>query len=141
MSVLCYSPLAQGLLTGKFATPEDVPPGRRRSRHFSSTRPETRHSEPGCEEATFEAIRAIGSLAQRSGISMTALAVAWLKAQEGVTSILAGARSAAQVVVNIEAASTDVPPQTLGELDRLTVVLKQTLGSNPDPWQSESRYH
>ena len=39
IGILCYSPLAQGLLTGKFASAGDVPDKRARSRLFSSARP------------------------------------------------------------------------------------------------------
>jgi len=49
VSITCYSPLAQGLLTGKFRSADDVPPGRARTRLFSSRRPEARHGEPGAE--------------------------------------------------------------------------------------------
>ena len=49
IGILCYSPLCQGLLTGKFHTADDVPEGRARTRLFSSARPNARHDEPGCE--------------------------------------------------------------------------------------------
>ena len=56
MGILPYSPLQQGLLTGKFACADEVPEGRARTRHFSGDRPQTRHGEAGCEAETFAAI-------------------------------------------------------------------------------------
>ncbi len=54
ISVLCYSPLAEALLTGKFASAADVPEWRARTRHFSASRKLVRHGEEGMEEETFE---------------------------------------------------------------------------------------
>ena len=47
ISVLCYSPLLHGLLTGRYSSPDEFPPGRARTRHFSSSRRLVRHNEPG----------------------------------------------------------------------------------------------
>ena len=50
MGVLCYSPLQQGLLTGRFTKSEDVPEGRRRTRLFAGdSTPKSRHGGPGAE--------------------------------------------------------------------------------------------
>ena len=51
--VLCYSPIMQGLLTGKFHTADEVPEDRARTRHFSSSRVQTRHLEAGLESENF----------------------------------------------------------------------------------------
>ncbi len=59
MSILCYSPLMHGILAGKFATADDVPVERARTRHFSQAREMTVHSEPGCEAETFAALDGI----------------------------------------------------------------------------------
>jgi Predicted oxidoreductases (related to aryl-alcohol dehydrogenases) len=49
VSVLAYMPLMQGLLTGRYASIEDIPMLRRRTRHFSRHRDGTRHGEEGHE--------------------------------------------------------------------------------------------
>ena len=46
IGILAYSPLAQGLLAGRFKSPEEVPDGRARTRLFSQTRPQTRMESP-----------------------------------------------------------------------------------------------
>ena len=57
VSILPYSPLAQGLLTGKFAGPTDVPSGRARTRFYNSEiRELVRHGEKGREAETFAAL-------------------------------------------------------------------------------------
>eukprot|EP00118_Oscarella_pearsei_P023008 m.270822 g.270822 ORF g.270822 m.270822 type:complete len:183 (+) comp40544_c2_seq31:721-1269(+) len=70
ISILPYSPLAQGLLSGRFTKPEDVPEGRRRTRHFSNEL--NRHGQKGAEKETFQAIEAIRGVCQSAGISMPA---------------------------------------------------------------------
>lgn len=139
IAVLCYSPLMQGLLTGKFASIDEVPDGRSRSRHFSCTRPSARHAEDGAEAETFEAVAEIRGIAEEAGDDMAGLVLAWLLAQPGVTSVLAGARDAEQARRNARASDRTVPPDVLARLTAATERLKQALGPNADMWQSESR--
>lgn len=135
VGILCYSPLAQGLLTGKFASADDVPSSRARTRHFSSNREHTRHGEPGCEAETFRAIGQIQSIAEETGEKIGNLALAWLLAQQAVTSVLAGARNREQVERNARAADIQLSEKVLRQLDEATRPVKQMLGPNPDLWQ------
>ena len=54
------------------------------------------------------------------GISMVALAIGWLLAQEPVTSVIAGATRPAQVVTNAAAALWTPSPEDLAELDEIS---------------------
>lgn len=59
IGVLCYSPLAQALLTGKYVNSADVPEGRRRSRLFAhDSTPTSRHGGSGVEDELFSPVRA-----------------------------------------------------------------------------------
>jgi aryl-alcohol dehydrogenase-like predicted oxidoreductase len=136
VGVLCYSPLLWGLLAGSYASADEVPDGRARSRHFSPARKLIRHNEPGCEAETFQALRDIRGVAERLGVSMSDLAVAWLLHQPGVTGVLTGIRRAEQAGANAKAADLDLDGSTLAELDRITLPVKHALGKNPDLWQS-----
>jgi aryl-alcohol dehydrogenase-like predicted oxidoreductase len=140
IGILCYSPLAQGLLTGKFQKADDVPDSRARTKHFSSRRSGTRHGQSGQEEITFNALREIQDLARASGHDMAALALTWLIHQPAVTSVLAGARNAAQVRQNARAGSLKPTDDVLRELTRITTPLKAAFGPDPDMWAKESRY-
>lgn len=140
MGILCYSALAQGLLTGKFASADAVPPGRARTKHFSKDRPETRHAEAGAEAETFAAIAALRQISQRLDLPMADVALAWLLHQPGVTSVLAGARTPQQVRQNAAAADVTLSADILAELDAMSSDLKARLGSDPDMWSSESRF-
>jgi myo-inositol catabolism protein IolS len=139
VGILCYSPLAQGLLTGKFGSPDEVPAGRARTRHFSSARPQVRHGEAGCEAETFAAIERIRTMCDEIHRPMAQVALAWLLHQPGVTAVIAGARNPDQIRQTAQAADLELSPETLGELTEATEPLKRILGPNPDMWQSESR--
>ena len=139
IGILCYSPICQGLLTGKFATVDDVPDGRARSRLFSKDRPEARHDEPGCEAEAFEAIDRIREMCAAAGVSMTAAALAWLLAQPAVTSVIAGGRNAEQTRQNARAGEVALPNEVLTALSDATETVKAHIGTNCDMWQGQSR--
>jgi aryl-alcohol dehydrogenase-like predicted oxidoreductase len=137
--MLCYSPLAQGLLTGRYTNADQVPPERARTRHFAATRPQSRHGEPGLESETFEAVRKVKQICEELGLPMADVALAWLLHQPTVTSVLAGASRPDQIVQNAKAAKIKLPPDVLKKLDQATQVVKEKMGKNPDMWQAASR--
>ncbi len=141
ISILCYSPLLHGLLTGKFIKPDDVPPERARTRHFSKTRPHTRHGEEGAEAETFAAVDTIRQVAHDLEAPMANVAISWLLEREGVASVVVGARNAIQARRNARAGNLVLPPAIVRKLAQLTEPLKRKLGPNPDMWESPPRIH
>lgn len=140
VGVLAYSPIMQGLLTGKFKTADDVPDGRARSRHFNTDRALARHGGPGCEEDTFVAIAEVGRIAREVGASMTEVAIAWVSQQPGLASTIIGARNPDQVKENVGAMELRLSEDILTSLAEATDTVKTFLGPNPDLWSPESRY-
>jgi myo-inositol catabolism protein IolS len=134
VSIMPYSPLAEGMLAGKFTTADEVPVGRARTRHFADSREQTRHGEPGCETQTFEAISQIRTLADSLGLSIAHLSLAWCLYQPGVATVLAGARNAEHAIANAAAKDVPLDSNTIDQLNRITDPLKQQLGPNADPW-------
>ena len=141
IATLPYSPLMQGLLTGKFRTADDVPEGRSRSRHFRPDRPLARHGEPGCEKETFAAIARIGEIAEAAGQPMDAVALAWVLAQPTVGSVIFGARTVEQLQANIRGMEIELAPEVIAALTEATGTVKERLGANPDIWESPGRYN
>ncbi|WPP50790.1 aldo/keto reductase [Catalinimonas niigatensis] len=137
--ILCYSPIMQGLLTGKFSDPAEVPDDRARTRHFSSKRGQTRHGEAGCEKETFETLKKIKTIADQIGKPMVEVSIAWLMAQPTVGSVIVGGRNAEQVKKNVKAADLKLDDDVLKQLNQATQPLKEQLGKNPDLWEGESR--
>ncbi|MBN1978485.1 MAG: aldo/keto reductase [Anaerolineae bacterium] len=142
IGILCYSPLMQGLLTGKYTSPDEVPDGRARTRHFSKDRPSVRHGEPGCEAETFAAIARVRQISASVGESMAKVSVAWLLAQPGVNAVLAGARKPEQIRETAQAAALTLAPETIEALTEATEKVKQLLGTSPDIWggKAEGRF-
>ena len=139
VGILCYSPLAQGLLTGKFASADEVPEGRARTRLFSSTRPQARHDEDGCEAEAFEAIEAIRQICAELNQPMAKVAIAWLLRQPGVTSVIAGARRPGQIEQTAQATELQLSDSVFSRLCQATEKVKEMIGPNADMWQSQSR--
>jgi aryl-alcohol dehydrogenase-like predicted oxidoreductase len=139
IGLLCYSPLAQGLLTGRFTSADDVPAERARTRHFAGTRPQARHGQPGCEAETFAAVQKVREICQHLGQSMADVATAWVIARPVVTSVLTGASRPEQIVQNARAADLRLDDRTIEDLEAATAPVKQKMGPNLDLWQTGSR--
>ena len=139
IGVICYSPLAQGILTGRYANADEVPEGLARSRHFADERPLSHHGEPGLEEELFAAVAKIRSIAADLGEPMAAVALAWARQQAGVTSLLVGARNADEVRRNIPSLELTLSEDVLQQLALATEPIKEGLGDNMDMWYVPSR--
>ena len=139
MSIITYSSLLHGVLTGKYRTADDIPPGRGRTRHFSSERADVRHGEPGHETLLFALTDEMGRIADEAGLTVREVAILWVLAQKGVATILAGSRSPEQAKENAAVANLRVDPQLVDRLTRASDALKEAMGPNPDMWQAESR--
>mmetsp|Transcript_22277 Transcript_22277/g.41809 ORF Transcript_22277/g.41809 Transcript_22277/m.41809 type:complete len:380 (-) Transcript_22277:147-1286(-) len=136
IEVLCYSPLMQGLLTGRYKCVSDVPGYRSRTRHFDSRANKlARHGEIGCEKLLFETVERIRKIADASGHSMVELALAWPLAQAGVSCVIAGATKVQQVDSNAAAAKTLLSRNVIKALSEATEELKRALGPNIDMYQ------
>lgn len=137
VGVLAYMPLFQGILTCRWKSPEEVPQARRRTRHFSKDRPGVRHGEMGCETLLFDTLARLDALASELGRPPANLALAWLIAQPVVTSVIIGARNAAQLRRNVAAVDLELDERTLRRLDEITTPLKKHLGPNADMWAGD----
>jgi myo-inositol catabolism protein IolS len=137
--ILCYSPLSQGLLTGKYKSPDEVPLGITGTRFYSHERSNARHGEPGLETETFDAISRIRKICKNTGESMGNITIAWLLQQKGVASVLVGARVPNQLRENIKAADIVLSVDILKELSAATDELKRKVGNNPDMWEGSPK--
>eukprot|EP01121_Diplochlamys_sp_Union-15-3_P009725 TRINITY_DN265_c0_g1_i3.p1 TRINITY_DN265_c0_g1~~TRINITY_DN265_c0_g1_i3.p1 ORF type:complete len:222 (-),score=39.88 TRINITY_DN265_c0_g1_i3:72-737(-) len=143
IGVLAYSPLAQGLLTGRYMKLEDAlqNPGLCRSRFFDKSRsPKCRHNESGCEKELFEAINGISEVAKKVGAPMNHVAIAWAIQQPQVTSVIVGASKPDQIVDNVKASNLKLSKEVIESLNKITEPVKNCLGKNPDLWALETRY-
>lgn len=142
IGILVYSPLMHGMLADKYQSSADVPDGRARSRHFTTERPLARHGEPGCEEETFAALDKIREICKDAGRTMADVALAWTIQQQGVASVIAGARNTQQLQENVDRLGNPLSPDLVNALNAATADLQAVLGPNPDMWDGgeNSRY-
>jgi aryl-alcohol dehydrogenase-like predicted oxidoreductase len=134
MGLVCYSPLSQGLLTGLYKDEASTPDYIKTTRYFSHTRVDAAHGEDGAEKETYEAIAELKKVADDLGMTMPEMSLAWLFAQDGVTSVLAGSRKPSEIIENAKAGDITLPDDIVSKLSSITEKVKDKLGRNPDMW-------
>lgn len=111
LGVLPWSPLSGGFLTGKYRRDNPTPEGARRTAF---------QFPPIDEERGFDAIDVLDEIAQRKGASIAQVALAWLLAQQGVTSVIIGANKMSQLEDNLKAAAIELSPEEIARLSETT---------------------
>lgn len=110
IGLLAYSPLAFGMLTGKYR--HGAKPANGRITLFSRF---SRYTNPECEWATEQ----YAQLAEKHGLTLTQLALAFIKQQFFVTSTIIGATSMAQLKENITAFDIELNEEILQEIEAI----------------------
>ena len=116
--VIAYGPLAYGLLTGAFTKSTEFPEDDWRSGNHGVTYYKHLFA-PGKFERNIDKVEALKPVAERLGISLAQLALAWVFHQKGVTAAIAGSRSADHVEDNAGAGMVDLDRDTLAEIDAI----------------------
>lgn len=114
MGQVVFSPLAQGLLTGKYASESSVPAG---SRASDSKRGQ--FIKPMLTKENIARVEKLKPIARELGVSVSAVAVAFVLSQKSVASALTGATRPAQVAENVSGADIDLDDATLHKLDAI----------------------
>ncbi len=115
LGVICYSPMALGLLTGNVPEDRKFPSSDLRSTHPLFTRENRRKVQ--------EAIAGVRSSAQDRGATPGQRAVAWVLGQPGVATALVGARNARQVEENAAAAKINLSQDELTRIGKAFAAL------------------
>jgi len=117
LGVLVWSPLAGGLMSGKFSRGEDgTLDGPAGSRQLSDW------NEPPIDfpDRLFDTIAVLTKIATDRGVSPARVALAWLIARPAVTSVIIGARTDEQLADNLEAAELTLSPEETTALERVS---------------------
>jgi aryl-alcohol dehydrogenase-like predicted oxidoreductase len=112
ISQIVWSPLAQGLLTGKYRAGQSPPPD---SRAASSDMNSA--MELVMNDATLQAVDRLRPIAEEAGLSMAELALAWVLRRPEVASAIVGATRPEQVHANAKASGIELAPGTLAAID------------------------
>jgi aryl-alcohol dehydrogenase-like predicted oxidoreductase len=111
VGLLVWSPLAGGLLSGKFQRDGQGPEG---SRRVAFDFP------PVDRERAFACIDAMRPMADARGISVARIAIAWLLHQRVVMSVIVGAKTVEQLDDNLAATEITLSSDELAQLDRVS---------------------
>ncbi len=118
LGLLVWSPLAGGLLSGKFHGDGADTTGRRANFDFPPV-------DPIRADAVIQAMRPI---AEAHGRSIAQVALAWLLHRRAVTSVIIGAKRLEQLTDNIAATSLDLTPAELDTLDAVSALTQEYPG-------------
>lgn len=119
VGLLVWSPLAGGLLSGKFSREGDGDAGSRRT---------TFDFPPVNRERAFACVDAMRPLAEQRGVSVAQIALAWLLHQRAVTSVIIGAKRLDQLNDNLAATDVRLTADELARLDAVSALPREYPG-------------
>jgi aryl-alcohol dehydrogenase-like predicted oxidoreductase len=113
LGILVWSPLAGGLLTGKYRRGQDAPEGSRRFEGWS---------EPPIydEDRLYDTIEVLVEIANDRDASATQVGLAWTLAKPGVTSVIVGARTEEQLNDSLRSADLKLTDAEIARLDNVS---------------------
>lgn len=112
ISQVCWSPLAQGVLTGKYLSGQQPPADSRAASAEMST-----FIGSFMSDQTLDAVQRLKPIAEQAGLSMVQLALAWVLREPNVASAIVGASRPEQVHDNAAAAGVKLTADTLAAID------------------------
>jgi myo-inositol catabolism protein IolS len=125
ISIIAYSPLAQGLLTGKFAADHKFDPQDNRSKNKLFQGENYQRAQ--------QALDKLRPIAHRHNCTLAQLALAWLIAQPQANAI-AGARHSSQANANAKSADVKLSENELQEIDAIGRIVTDHLDDNSVMW-------
>ncbi|MGD9151022.1 MAG: aldo/keto reductase [Desulfobacterales bacterium] len=125
ITILAYSPMAQGFLTGKFGPDHTFEKG--------DVRAKNKLFQPDMYDRVQQALSRLEPIARQKGIALGQLALGWIISHSG-TCAIAGARSADQATGNAVAGTIALTEQELAEIDEIGRVVTDYLDDDPVMW-------
>lgn len=108
-----FSPLAQGLLTGKYKKGQPYPEGSR------ATHQADKQVNNLLTDENLDKVAAMEKIAGDLGITMSVLALAWILRKDTVSSVITGASKPSQLESNLAAAGCKIPEDVRKEIDQI----------------------
>jgi aryl-alcohol dehydrogenase-like predicted oxidoreductase len=114
ISQIVWSPLGQGILTGKYK-PGEPPPGDSRAAHGRMSY----FMDRAGEQTLLERVQLLRPVAEELGLSIAQLALAWVLREENVAAAIIGATRPEQVADNAAASGVELDAATLAQIDEI----------------------
>ena len=114
ISQIVWSPLAQGVLTGKYKPGEPLPEGTRATSASMGG-----FMQRALDQRLLERVQQLRRVAEELGLSMAQLALAWVLREENVASAIIGASRPEQVEDNAGASGVELDATTLNRIDEI----------------------
>lgn len=114
---IVYSPLAQGMLTGKYRKNMEIPKGSR----ADGTRGEFLRNEYFSDD-NFKKVEKLIKLSEESGIKLSHMALAWILSIEGISSLILGASNKEQLEDNLKAADIKLTSDIIEEINKINPI-------------------
>ena len=115
LSQIVWSPIAQGVLTGKYKPGEGLPEGSRATDEKGGADMIARY----LRDEVLERVQRLQPLADQAGLSLAQLAIAWVLANKNVPSAIIGASRPEQVTENVKAAGVSLDDDLLAKVDEV----------------------
>lgn len=116
LSQIVWSPVAQGVLTGKYKPGQPAPAGSRATDEKGGARMIGRFLE---QEQTLARVQELRPIADELGLTMAQLAVAWVLQNPNVASAIIGASRPEQVAENVKASGVEIPAELMARIDEV----------------------
>jgi aryl-alcohol dehydrogenase-like predicted oxidoreductase len=113
VGILVWSPLAGGLLSGKYRRDQDMPEG---SRHLTDWNEPPVHDE----DQLYDIVDVLVEIAEGRGVSAAQVALAWTLGRPGISTVVVGARTEEQLADNLGAADLELEPDERARLDEVS---------------------
>ncbi|WP_277213116.1 aldo/keto reductase family protein [Isoptericola croceus] len=113
ISQIVWSPIAQGVLSGKYVPGQELPAGSR----ATDTKGGARMIERFMRDDVLERVQGLKPVAEELDLSMAQLAIAWVLQNDNVAAALVGASRPEQVAENVKASGVEIPAELMAKID------------------------
>lgn len=131
---IVWSPMAQGVLTGKYLPGKKAPAGSRATDKKSGAAMISRWMK----DDVLEAVQLLKPIAESVDLSMSQMALAWVLQNPNISSAIMGATKPAQIKDNVKASGVKLPPEVMKAIDEAIGKVaerdpKKNVSPNPRP--------
>lgn len=116
VSQIVWSPIAQGVLTGKYLPGQPLPAGSRATDDKGGAKMIARFLD---KPEVLQRVQDLRPVADELGLSLAQLAVAWVLQNQNVAAAIIGASRPEQVTENVKASGVEIPSELLNRIDEI----------------------